>query len=192
MKKIISFTMAVVILACTLWFSTGSATAAGTITYLGARFVWGKGVVFIFEASGYRNRDVKGATLSIGSSSFDVHCTVNKKAGKIICVAGGGLTQYTGQTGILYLAGHAFYVVIPARPLLPSGSGSAVPLSCPPGTEPGADVTFLTGGGDHHTEFIPGATLGEVSQQAESMTAPGGDWTNVLSIGSLYCNQRPN
>jgi hypothetical protein len=187
MKKITSFVLTVVVLICTLWFNAGSATAAGTITYTGARFVWGKGVVFVFDASGYRNRDVKNASLSIGPDSFGVHCTVNKKAGKIICVAGGGLTRYAGQMGILTVAGHSFYVKIPDKGPLPSVNGN-VPLTCPPGTEPGALVTFLTGGGDQHTEFITGATLDEVRSKAEGMV-DGSDWVEVLSVGNLECRQ---
>ncbi len=141
-------------------------------------------MVFVFDASGYKNSDVRDATLTIGSSSFDVHCTVNKKAGKIICVAGGGLTQYAGQTGTLYIAGHAFYVEIPYRSVSLSGNESLV---CPAGSVSGAFVTFLTGGGDRHTEFISGATLAEVRSNAENQL--GTDWVAILSIGPLRCGQ---
>ncbi len=191
MKKMMLLVTAVAVLICTLWFSADRATAAGTITYLGARFVWGKGVVFVFEASGYKNSDVKDATLTIGSSSFNVHCMVNKKAGKIICVAGSGLTQYAGQIGVLSFAGHSFYVKMPDKPPFPSVNGN-VPLSCPPGTEPGADVTFRTGGGDiTRPFFISGSTLDEVRKSAESMV-DGSDWVAVESIGNLYCGEAPN
>ncbi len=186
MKKIITLGIAVIALISTLWFSAESATAAGTITYMGARFIWGKGVVFVFDASDYKNSDVKDATLTIGSSSFDVHCTANKERGKVICVAGSGLTQYAGQTGILYLAGHAFYVEIPDRSLPPSGNAS---LSCPPGLVPGAFVTFHTGGGDiSPPQFVTGATLAEVGSNAAAMI-DGFDWVGIASIGSLQCGQ---
>ncbi len=179
--------IATIVLISTLWFSAGSATAAGTITYKEAHFVWGKGVAFIFDASGYKNSDVKGATLTIGSSTFDVHCTVNKKAGKIICVAGSGLTQYAGQIGILTLAGHSFYVKIPDKGPFPYGSGS---ISCPPGSEPGAMVTFVIFEGFSTTDFIPGSTLAEVSANAAKWH--GGDYLSA-SIGDLKCIvQNPN
>ncbi len=188
MKKIMALVLAVMVLLGTFWFSTGHVTAAGTITYSGARFVLGKGVVFVFEASGYRNRDIKDATLSIGSSSFDVHCTVNKEAGKIICVAGSGLTQYAGQTGILYLAGHAFYVTIPVRSYPPSGNGDGS-LSCPQGLSSGANVTFGLDQGGTETTFVPGATLAEVQDRANNWL--GGYYVSIESIGGLHCDVAP-
>ena len=134
-----------------------------------------------------KNADVKGAHITVGSKSFNVHCTVNKKAEKIICVAGSGLTQYAGQIGVLSFAGHSFYVKIPDKGPLPSVNGNQ-PLSCPPGTEPGADVTFRTGGGDiTRPYFIAGSTLAEVQSSAEGMV-DGSDWVRIESIGPLYCS----
>ncbi len=189
MKKIMSLVMAIVVLTGTLWFSTGSVAADGTITYVGARFVWGKGVVFVFEASGFRNRDIKDASLSIGSNTFGLHCHVNKKAGKIVCVAGSGLTQYAGQIGLLSLAGHAFYVKIPDRPPLPPGAWNET-LSCPEGLSPGADVTFGLAGGGTDTTFVPGATLSEVRDRADNWL--GGMYVSVEAIGGLHCAVAPN
>jgi hypothetical protein len=45
-------------------------------------------------------------------------------------VVGGGLTQYEGETGIIYLAGQMFYVTIPGISVPPDNSGTA------PGEEP--------------------------------------------------------
>ncbi len=190
MKKIIVLGIAVIVLISTLWFSAGSATAAGTITYRESHFVWGKGVVFIFDATGYKNSDVKGATLTIGSSTFDVHCTVNKKAGKIICVAGSGLTQYAGQIGILTLAGHAFYVKIPDRSV-PPPSVNGNPSLCPPGTESGAMVSFFTSDETIETHFVSGSTLAQVQSNAENML---NDFLRgIEGIGDLSCsNDVPN
>lgn len=190
MKKFVPLVMIVSMLAGMLWLSVDNATAAGTITFTGARFVWGKGVVFVFEATGYKNSDVKGAVLTIGSKSFNVHCTVNKKDEKIVCVAGSGLARYAGQMGILSVAGHAFYVIIPSKPALRPGSGGGS-LSCPEGTVPGADVTFLTGGGGELTVFISGSTLTEVHNSAESWV-DGSDIVAIDSIGNLYCGEEPS
>jgi len=183
MKKFMSFVITIVVLVCTFWLSVGSSAAAGTITYTGARYVWGKGIAFVFEASGYKNKDLKNASLTIGSKSFDLHCRLNKEKDKIVCVAGGGLTQYAGKTGILSVAGHAFYVTIPSKPALPLGNGS---LSCPEGTEPGADVQFTLEGEGTWTNFIGGSTLSEVRQNAENteVVKAGG---SIDSIGDLYC-----
>lgn len=171
MKKIMSLVITIVILVGTLWFSVGKATAAGTITYVGTHFVWGKGAVFIFEASGYRNRDVKYASLSIGPDSFKVHCTVNKKAEKILCVAGSGLTRYAGQIGILTVAGHAFYVIIPDKPSLCYGDG--------------ANVTFLLPQDGPYTEFVSGSTLAEVQQKAQKIADNLG--ASITGIGNFVC-----
>ena len=189
MKKFMSFIMIAVILVCTLWLSVDSASAGGTITYTGARYVWGKGIAFSFDASGYRNKDLKNANLTIGSKSFDVHCRLNKEKNRIVCVAGGGLTQYAGKTGILYVAGHVFYVTIPDKPVLSVGTGSGS-LSCPPGTEPGADVQFTLEGEGTWTNFIGGSTLSEVRQNAENTEVVkfGG---SIDSIGDLYCREVP-
>lgn len=184
MRKFMSLVMVLVILVCTLWFSADNAAAAGTITFTGARFVWGKGVVFVFDASGYKNADVKGAYITVGSKSFNVHCTVNKKAEKIICVAGSRLTRHAGEMGILALAGQAFYVTIPDKPPLSVGNGS---ISCPPGTEPGADVTFFLEGEGTWTRFISGSTLAEVQANAENSSSVEGGAT-IEDIGDLYCS----
>jgi hypothetical protein len=185
MRKIVLAVVAVLFLVYTFGFSTGAATAEGIITYREAHFVWGKGIAFVFDASGYRNRDVKDATLTIGSTLFKVHCSVNKKEGKIVCVAGSGLTQYAGMTGILTVAGQAFYVTIPARPAQPlGGTGS---LTCPEGSELGANVVFRTGGGDITSPiFFSGSTLAEVRTSAESWV-DGSDIVGIESIGSLFC-----
>ena len=184
-----SFIMITVILVCTLWLSVDSASAGGTITYRGAQYVWGKGIAFSFDASGYRNRELKNASLTIGSKSFDVHCRVNKEKTRIVCVAAGGLTQYAGKTGILYVAGYAFYVTIPDKPALQVGSGSGR-LSCPEGMEPGADVQFTLEGEGTWTSFIGGSTLSEVRQNAENteVVKVGG---SIDYIDDLYCNEVP-
>ena len=108
MKKVFWLLLAMTLLVSALGFNTGSAQAAGTITYVGGRFVWGKGIVFVFEASGHKNKDVRNATIFVGSSFYDLGCTVDKENENIICVLGGGLTQYAGQTGVIHLGGQVF------------------------------------------------------------------------------------
>ena len=150
-------------------------------------FVWGKGIVFVFEALGFRNRDVRGVELFVGSNFHDLGCTVNKEEGKIICVASAGLTQYAGQTGIIYLAGQIFYVIIPGRSL---GAGAISSISCLEGTSAGADITFETGGGGTFSIFVPGSTRSEVQSNAESYV-DGSDLIGIDSIGDLYCGEEP-
>src|SRR5262245_56224273 len=165
MKKFLSLVMPVIVLVSALWVSAGSAGAAGMITYVDGRFVWGKGVVFVFDASGYRNKDVKNASIFAGSNFHDLYCTVNKIAEKIVCVARGSLTDYAGQTGIIYLAGQIFYVTIPDR-VLPAEI--TLPLTCNEPEVLGANVTFQVSEGFPFTEFVPGNTVEEVQNQADA------------------------
>jgi hypothetical protein len=50
-------------LVSTFLTAVSSAEAAGMITYLDGRYVWGKGIVFVFDAPGYRNKDVRNANI---------------------------------------------------------------------------------------------------------------------------------
>lgn len=184
MKKIMSFVMVTVILISTFWLSVGKTAAAGIITYTGGTYVWGKGISFSFDASGYKNKDLKNASILVGSNLHDLHCRLNKEKTKINCVAAGGLTQYAGEAGVIYLAGQVFYVTIPDRILYFSNGDKTI--SCPEGTTTGAEVTFLTGGGGRYTTFISGSTREEVSNSAKSHV-DGSDLVEVLDVGSLYC-----
>jgi len=59
MKKIFSLLIAIVVLASAFSFSAGQAQAAGLITFADGRFVWGKGIVFLFDVSEIKNKDLK-------------------------------------------------------------------------------------------------------------------------------------
>ena len=188
MKKALSLVMTMMVLISALWVSAGNARAAGLIAYVDGRFVWGKGVVFVFEASGYRNKDVKDASLFAGSNFHDLDCTVDKKKEKIICVGRGSLTDYAGETGVIYLGGQIFYVTIPDR-VLHQETTVEQPLVC---TEPevlGASVEFQTSEGSF-TEFVPGDTVQEVEARADSWV----DGEFILShgpVGDLECGLPP-
>lgn len=184
MRRVFSLLMAAIVFL--LVFGTaGTARAAGTLTYIESRFVWGKGVVFVFEAEGFKNKELKGAILFVESNDYKLSCWVNKDEGKVICVASGGLTQYAGETGVITLAGRSFTVIIPGRRIPTEGAASLV---CPEGTEPGANVTFQTGGGGTYTDFVSGESRSEVQDNAESWV-DGSDLVGILSVGSLYCNE---
>jgi hypothetical protein len=185
MRRVFSFLMAAVVVLSVLGI-TGTAHAAGSLAYIESRFVWGKGVVFIFEGTSLKNKDLKGAILFIESSDYKLSCWVNKDEGKVICVASGGLTQYAGEAGVITLAGRTFTVIIPGR-TIPVHNES---ISCPEGTVPGANVTFETGGGDTFTTFVSGASRSEVQDNAESQV-DGSDFVDILSIGNLYCSEIP-
>jgi hypothetical protein len=157
----------------------------GYITYEGAQYVVGTGIVFTFEAEGFRNKDLKNATIYVGSDFYDLYCWVRKAEGRILCVARGSLTQFASQTGIIYLGGQIFYVIIPNKHGIPEESDET--LTCEDGLVPGADVTVDFG---EFTDivFVPGSTLAEVQSQAES-------WFSELDFeitSGLYCSQAPS
>ena len=187
MRRVFSFLMTAVVLL-SVFGMAGPVQAAGSLTYIESRFVWGKGIVFIFEGTDLKNKDLKGAILFVGLNDHKLSCWVNKDDGKVICTAGGGLTQYAGETGVITLAGQSFTVTIPGRTFPTSGGG---PITCPEGTESGADVTFETGGGDTVTFFISGTSRSEVQASAASWV-DGSDIAGIVSIGSLYCAEIPS
>src|SRR5215212_1773232 len=189
MKKVLLLAMTVILLISVLGVSAGNAGAAGLITYVDGRFVWGKGVVFVFKASGYGNKNVRNASIFAGSNFHDLYCTVDKEKENIVCVAGGSLTEYAGQTGVIYLAGQIFYVTIPDR-IFPKEIVVEQPLVCEEPEVLGVSVSFQTGGGFSFTDFVPGDTLQEVQARAD-------DWVDgefIIShgsIGTLKCGLPP-
>ena len=128
MRKVVSLLMAMVVLASAFLFSASKAQAAGIISYLDGRFIWGKGIVFLFEADGFKAKDLKGANIFAGSDYHKLHCSINKDEGRIVCVASGGLTEFADQTGVIYLAGQIFYVTIPDKKLVPNPSNDLFPF----------------------------------------------------------------
>lgn len=182
MKKVFSLVMVSVVLISTFWIRAGSARAAGLITYRGGLFVWGKGVVFVFDGSDIRNRDVKGASVFAGSNMHGLSCSVNKENGRIVCVARGGLTEFVGETAVIYLGGQVFYVTMPGKSF--QAVGDAGETGCEGVL--GADVTFKDIDGLFSTEFVEGDTIEEVKAAAEQALASDPDLVSY-NMGSLYC-----
>jgi hypothetical protein len=190
MRKIFSLLIAMAVVASAFLFNASRAQAAGLISFLDGRFVWGKGVVFLFEASGVKNKDLKGANIFAGSDYHKLHCSFNKEEGRIVCVASGALTEFAGETGVVYLAGQIFYVTMPTMGLQPGDSGTESedeacseedeeceesedpgdPVNPPPACASpqvvGADFEFVDGEDVATTVFVPCETTGEVSGNA--------------------------
>lgn len=159
--------------------------AADWITYESSAYVEGKGIVYIFSAAGHRNKDVKGASIYVGSDFYDLFCWVTTDQEHIVCNAQGGLTQFAGQTAVIYLAGQIFYVTVPSRGAPKEDTG---PLECPDGLVPGADVMVDFGDGPEGPYFVPGSTLAEVQAQAESWFSGA----EIEIVGGLYCGEEPH
>jgi hypothetical protein len=190
MKKALSLVMAMIVMVAALGFSPGNANAAGLITYVDGRFVWGKGVVFVFAAAGYRNKDVRDASIFVGSNFHDLYCTVDKDKENIVCVAGGRLTQYAGQIGIIYLAGQIFYVTIPDKILPEVVIPAEEPLVCEEPEVLGASVVFEDNEGNSYNEFVPGDTLQEIQDRADEWV-DGFFWVSHGPIHGLECGLPP-
>ncbi len=182
MKKFLLFLVAVVVLAST-FAATGQAKAASLITYVDGRYIWGEGVVFIFEGTGFRNKDVRDTTIFAGSNFHNLGCTVNKEKTRIVCIGRGSLTEYAGQTGIIHLAGQLFYVTIPDRALPKDAT-----LTCGEFEVTGAYVTLYFAEGQPETFFVPGATLADVQQTVQNwMDGSEGYVTGFEFTSGLVC-----
>lgn len=176
MKKVLSFVMIMISL---LGFDTGRAQASGILTYAGGQFIVGKGIAFVFQGSGFKNRDLKNANIFVGSDYYKLSCNVNKDDQKIVCVAGGGLSdEFAGESGIIYLAKQVFYVVIPGRDPLRCGGLDAL----------GADVEFKDMDGLLYTEFLTGTTLEAVENSAVANVAAN-ELLGYKVLGTLYCEE---
>ena len=186
MKKIWFVLMAVAVVVSALGMQVNRAKADGFVAYESVQYVVGTGIVFTFNAEGFRNKDLKNATIYVGSDFYDLYCWVRKAEGKILCVAWGSLTQFAGQTGVIYLGGQIFYVPIPNKHGIPDGG--VAPLVCEQGLVPGADVTVDFGNGNVQTYFVPGNTSEEVEDQAASWF---GQWPFEIT-SDLYCDQEPS
>jgi hypothetical protein len=76
------------------------------------------------------------------------------------------LTQFAGQTAIIYLAGQIFYVTVPAKGGTPDKE-SGVP-TCDQGEVLGANYMVDFGSGYDGPYFVPGDTLAEADSLASS------------------------
>jgi hypothetical protein len=185
MKKVLSL---MVILVSLFAGRAGTAQAAGLITYAGGRFILGKGIVFVFKASGFKRRNIKNASIFVGSNFHNLSCSVNKDDGKIVCVARGGLSdEYGGEPGIIHLAGQIFYVTIPYRIERPESDEES---GCEEPEVRGAKVQFEDVDGSFFTEFIPGDSLDEVEGAAgEEVIA--NELAGHQVVGALSCGSAP-
>jgi hypothetical protein len=190
MRKILLAAIAVLVSFSMLSLSIVQAGAAGLITFVDGRYVWGKGIVFVFAATGYRNRDVRDANMFAGSNFHDLYCTVDKEKENIVCVARGGLTQYAGQTGVIYLAGQVFYVTIPDRTIPEEPVIVEPPLVCEEPEVLGATVLFRDWLGNVFSEFVPGDTIQEVEARADSWV-DGEFWVWHGPVNGLECGLPP-
>jgi hypothetical protein len=118
-----------------VFFSSFAANMAGkSATFLEVRYVPGVGVVLLFETTGLTKSDLRGASIFVHSSSYNLSCNFkdgNKKDETRIvrCVAPGGLTEWAGEMFSGHFAGIHFSGIMPAKKVPAEQSG------CPAGQE---------------------------------------------------------
>lgn len=185
MKKTGLFLLVIAVLVSALGMQVNRAKADGFITFVDAQYVIGTGIVFTFEAEGFRTRDLRDATIFVGSDFYDLYCWVRKAEGKILCVAWGSLTEFAGQVGVIYLGGQIFYPIIPNKHGVPD-TGGGIP-TCAQGEVLGAEYMVDFGSGYDGPYFVPGDTLAEADTQAAS-------WFSVFDhyrVSGLVCGEQP-
>lgn len=191
MRKVLLSILVVFMLLSVFSFSPSRAHAAGIIQYAGGSFVIGKGISFVFHASGLRNRDVRGASIFVGSDFHPLGCTVNRAEERVVCVLRGGLTEYAGETGILYLGGQIFYVTIPGMKEPPedeSEEGEEAP-ACGEFEALGAWVIYYLEGVFDSEEFIEADSAEEVEQEAAQTASEEPGMT--YKVGDFGCHEAP-
>ena len=108
-------TIRVLILISLLVFVVGTAAApmkdGKTARLLETRFIPGKGVVFIFEASGLSKSDLNSAYAYAGGNALDANCRF-KDDGNVACTVK-DINKYVGQSVMVGLAGQGFWATVP-------------------------------------------------------------------------------
>ena len=108
-------TIRVLILISLLVFVVGTAAApmkdGKTARLLETRFIPGKGVVFIFEASGLSKGDLNSAYANVGGNALSTDCRF-KDDGNVACTVK-DINRYVGQSVMVSLAGQGFWATVP-------------------------------------------------------------------------------
>ena len=86
-----------------------------SIQFQEARFVSGKGVVFLFSTTGsFSNAELKTAVAYTGGQSLNTHCVVKNGMHKIACTVK-LINQYVGQDVVIYLLEQGFWSTVPEK-----------------------------------------------------------------------------
>lgn len=141
-----------VLLSLVVFLSTFAANPLSkSVTFLEARYVPGVGIVLLFDTTGLKKSDLRGATIIVHSNEYKLSCNFKDGDEKddsntVRCVAPGGLSQWAGESFTAYLAGYIFNGIVPAE--------KRDAASCPEGEELWLSITVF---GDEF--FIPAEFL---------------------------------
>lgn len=172
MKKTFSLLMLVTILAGTLWYQVGTASANAL-----------KVVVYM---PGATQDDVENATVYVGSGYYNVNCVLkDAKTGKVVCSVN---EKFASDGAVLYVAGLVYFVDLPSHANPGDPPDQEVPLTCEEGNAPGADVKFQYTLFPTRTAtwFVNGGTLTEVANNASVYI--GVKFSSFEVVSGLYCS----
>lgn len=171
MKKVFSLLVAFVVMATSLWFSAGIASAAA--------------LSVVLHVPGATQDDVENATVFVGSEFYNINCVLkDAETGKVVCKVS---EKFASEGATIYVAGQAFNVELPSTP---NGSNKQEeqPLVCGEYEVSGADVQFTYTNTEYGTAtfFVSGDTLADVVDNADSYV--GRKFSSYSIVSGLYCS----
>ncbi len=107
------------IIAITLVFLTvipAFASGPRYLTLVDIQHWAGKGLVLKFEVVNgeYTRQELKGSYALIGDKEFGIDCNIDDN-GKVVCVVGDAIAQFTGRVATVVVDGQGFYITVPVR-----------------------------------------------------------------------------
>lgn len=112
MKKRAFLILALISIVVMLAGTAAAPMASRSISFLDARFVPGKGVVFLFETTGvFTKSDMNTAFAYADGKSLDIDCHM-KDNSQIACTVA-LINQYAGQSVVVGLIGQGFWATVP-------------------------------------------------------------------------------
>jgi hypothetical protein len=149
-------------------FTVAAAPAAkGVFHLVDARFVSGKGFVFVFSVSG-KVGSLKGS-VSTSSNSFSLNC-VETDGAHVNCTVNGALAAYQGKPATVSINGQSFATKLPYK------------FDC-------KSVTWTS-----HTNWPDGTTsywwnYADTLQDAQNLAGLYYEWDGEMSDGNFSCSE---
>ncbi|MCG2786155.1 MAG: hypothetical protein L6461_13735 [Anaerolineae bacterium] len=118
MRKNFQFVTALFLALTLIILTAAPAFAAGPryLTLVDIQHWSGKGLVLKFEIVNgeYTRQELKGSYALVGNNEFGIDCNIDDN-GKVVCVIGDAIAQFTGRTATVVIDGQGFYITVPER-----------------------------------------------------------------------------